>query len=63
MSVSNGLKFHPVIPGRSRKKPEEAGDNTAFIASALGTIARGKRQLARDTGLGRTIAGRKQLCI
>ncbi len=34
---------------------EEAGDDAAFIARALGTIARAKgmSQLARDTGLGR----------
>jgi probable addiction module antidote protein len=34
---------------------EEAGDDAAFIAKALGTIARarGMTQLARDTGLGR----------
>jgi len=34
---------------------DEAGDDPAFIAKALGTIARGKgmTQLARDTGLGR----------
>ena len=35
---------------------EEAGDDAAFIASALGNIARargGMSQLARDTGLGR----------
>ncbi len=34
---------------------EEAGDDPAFIAKALGTIARarGMTQLARDTGLGR----------
>jgi probable addiction module antidote protein len=34
---------------------EEAGDDAAFIAAALGTIAkaRGMSQLARDTGLGR----------
>ncbi|MFM9913442.1 MAG: addiction module antidote protein [Methylophilaceae bacterium] len=34
---------------------EEAGDDPAFIAKALGTIARAKgmSQLARDTGLGR----------
>ena len=34
---------------------DEAGDDAAFIASALGTIARarGMSQLARDTGLGR----------
>ena len=34
---------------------EEAGDDAAFIAKALGTIARarGMSQLARDTGLGR----------
>lgn len=34
---------------------EEAGDDAAFIAKALGTIARAKgmTQLARDTGLGR----------
>lgn len=34
---------------------EEAGDDPAFIARALGTIARarGMTQLARDTGLGR----------
>lgn len=34
---------------------EEAGDDAAFIAKALGTIARAKgmSQLARDTGLGR----------
>jgi probable addiction module antidote protein len=34
---------------------EEAGDDAAFIAQALGTIARarGMSQLARDTGLGR----------
>jgi probable addiction module antidote protein len=33
----------------------EAGDDAAFIAKALGTIARarGMTQLARDTGLGR----------
>ncbi len=34
---------------------EEAGDDAAFIASALGTIARarGMTQLAEQTGLGR----------
>jgi len=34
---------------------EEAGDDPAFIAKALGNIARarGMSQLARDTGLGR----------
>lgn len=34
---------------------EEAGDDSAFIAKALGTIARarGMTQLAKDTGLGR----------
>lgn len=34
---------------------QEAGDDAAFIAKALGTIARarGMSQLARDTGLGR----------
>ena len=34
---------------------EEAGDDTAFIAKALGNVARAKgmSQLARDTGLGR----------
>ena len=34
---------------------EEAGDDAAFIAAALGNIARAKgmSQLARDTGLGR----------
>lgn len=34
---------------------EEAGDDAAFIASALGNIARarGMSQLARDTGMGR----------
>ena len=34
---------------------EEAGDDAAFIAKALGTIARAKgmTQLARDTGMGR----------
>jgi len=34
---------------------EEAGEDAAFIAKALGTIARarGMSQLARDTGLGR----------
>jgi probable addiction module antidote protein len=34
---------------------QEAGDVAAFIAKALGTIARAKgmSQLARDTGLGR----------
>ena len=34
---------------------EEAGDDAAFIARALGTIARarGMSQLAKDTGLGR----------
>lgn len=34
---------------------EEAGDDAAFIARALGNIARarGMTQLARDTGLGR----------
>lgn len=34
---------------------EEAGDDAAFIAKALGTIARarGMTQLAKDTGLGR----------
>jgi probable addiction module antidote protein len=33
----------------------EAGDNAAFIAKALGTIARarGMSQLARDAGMGR----------
>ena len=35
--------------------PEEAGDDAAFIAKALGTIARAKgmTQLANETGLGR----------
>lgn len=34
---------------------EEAGDDAAFIAAALGDIARAKgmSQLAKDTGLGR----------
>lgn len=34
---------------------EEAGDDAAFVAKALGNIARAKgmSQLARDTGLGR----------
>src|SRR3989338_1981168 len=34
---------------------EEAGDDPAFIAHALGVVARAKgmTQLARDTGLGR----------
>lgn len=34
---------------------EEAGDDAAFIAKALGTIAKAKgmTQLARETGLGR----------
>jgi probable addiction module antidote protein len=34
---------------------QEAGDDAAFIAKALGTIARAKgmSQLSRDTGLGR----------
>ena len=34
---------------------EEAGDNPAFIAKTLGTIARAKgmTQLAKETGLGR----------
>ncbi|CAM3746043.1 addiction module antidote protein [Polaromonas hydrogenivorans] len=34
---------------------EEAGDDAAFLAKALGTIARarGMTQLAKDTGLGR----------
>ncbi len=34
---------------------EEAGDDPAFIAKALGTIARarGMTQLAKDSGLGR----------
>ena len=34
---------------------QEAGDDSAFIAHALGVIARtrGMSQLARDTGLGR----------
>ena len=34
---------------------EEAGDDAAFIAKALGNIARaqGMTQLARDTGMGR----------
>jgi probable addiction module antidote protein len=34
---------------------QEAGDDAAFIAKALGTIARvkGMSQLARDTGMGR----------
>ncbi len=34
---------------------QEAGDDAAFIAKALGTIARAKgmSQVARDTGLGR----------
>lgn len=34
---------------------EEAGDDAAFIAKALGNIAkaRGMTQLAKDTGLGR----------
>jgi probable addiction module antidote protein len=34
---------------------QEAGDDAAFIAKALGTIARAKgmSEVARDTGLGR----------
>ena len=34
---------------------EEAGDDAAFIAAALGDIARAKSmtQLAKDTGIGR----------
>lgn len=34
---------------------EEAGDDSAFVAKALGTIARarGMTQLARETGIGR----------
>jgi probable addiction module antidote protein len=34
---------------------DEAGDDAAFIAKALGTVARarGMTQLAKDTGLGR----------
>ena len=34
---------------------EEAGDDPAFIAKALGTVARARSmtQLAKDTGLGR----------
>lgn len=34
---------------------EEAGDDAAFIAKALGNVARarGMSQLARDTGMGR----------
>ena len=34
---------------------DEAGDDAAFVAKALGTIARAKgmTQLARDTGMGR----------
>ena len=34
---------------------EEAGDDSAFVAKALGTIARAKgmTQLAKETGLGR----------
>jgi len=34
---------------------EEAGDDAAFIAKALGTIAhaKGMSELARDTGMGR----------
>ena len=34
---------------------QEAGDDAAFIAKALGNIARAKgmRQLSKDTGLGR----------
>ena len=34
---------------------EEAGDDAAFVAKALGNVARarGMSQLARDTGLGR----------
>ncbi len=34
---------------------EEAGDDAAFIAKALGTVARARSmtQLAKDTGLGR----------
>ncbi|MDR0578869.1 MAG: putative addiction module antidote protein [Candidatus Accumulibacter sp.] len=34
---------------------DEAGDDPAFIAKALGTVARarGMTQLAKDTGLGR----------
>ncbi len=39
---------------------EEAGDDAAFIAKALGTIARAKgmTQLAKETGLGRESLGR-----
>lgn len=38
---------------------EEASDDSAFIAKALGTIARarGMMQLAKDTGLGRERSG------
>lgn len=34
---------------------QEAGDDAAFLAKALGNIARakGRSQLSRDTGLGR----------
>lgn len=36
---------------------EEAGDDVAFIAKALGNIARahGMTQLANDTGMGRSL--------
>lgn len=32
---------------------EEAGDDAAYIAAALGDIARARAQLAKDTGISR----------
>lgn len=47
--------YHAGRQSRIEACLEEAGDDTAFIAQALGTIARAKgmTQLVRDTGLAR----------
>jgi probable addiction module antidote protein len=49
------LQTHEDIAAYLDAALEEAGDDPAFIAQALGTIARarGMSQLAQETGLGR----------
>ena len=53
--TAEGLKTEEDIGDYLQACMEEAGDDPAFIAKALGTIARarGMSQVARDTGLSR----------
>jgi probable addiction module antidote protein len=53
--TAEGLKTEEDIGHYLQACMEEAGDDPAFIAKALGTIARarGMSQVARDTGLSR----------